>query len=458
MCIILPVSHIPCTHTVSIWQHCINATRSGASGMKPCWNVRQHERAILTRKLCEDCGGQRFFTRRGGVAERGDGSPPVTPENLEKPVEDDADDSGYHSDVIHEEDEGSDVDDRPLSPRAIAPQPQWKPTQRKRNSSNHRSLTRKPSWKPNLKRDFSVEDASGRRTSIESMLSAFDDKVWDTAKMQPALTDKRTDGRDLRTLQVPQVRSPEPRKGRESTLLHPSSPPPAETGNAQVARSYPFPQLIHVRSSSNASSTGPSRKRSTLLHPSSPTPDPPIADYFAQSQNFITTIESTPVHKRPALPTRRESSLLRPSRPVDTHSSPASYRTIISIPPQSLNIPADRPATLSRPRTSPPARPLIPQRRMPPLHTMSEPQSNTMARQRRASVLHSCLSDEEDEGSQSKFENVRFRLGAFGFEHEDEGFVGEEERAGDAGREEAEGKLMAGTARAARRGRRGCVY
>ncbi|EAT90881.2 hypothetical protein SNOG_01232 [Parastagonospora nodorum SN15] len=157
MCVILPVSHIPCTHTVAIWQHCIDATRSGRNGVKPCWNVKQHEKSVITRRLCEDCSGQRFFARRGGVAERGNGSPTPSPA-----ANDSADDSGYHSDVIHEEDEASDRDECPLSPKALAPR--TKPNkQRKRTSSNHHSLTRKPSWKPNLKRELDFELAQAEK-------------------------------------------------------------------------------------------------------------------------------------------------------------------------------------------------------------------------------------------------------------------------------------------------------
>jgi hypothetical protein len=89
--------------------------------------------------------------RRGGVAERGNGSPTSTPnETVRSNEEDDADDSGYHSDVIHEEDEASDHDECPLSPKALVPpRPRTKTNKhRKRTSSNHRPLTRKTSWNP----------------------------------------------------------------------------------------------------------------------------------------------------------------------------------------------------------------------------------------------------------------------------------------------------------------------
>ncbi|KAH7412178.1 hypothetical protein DE146DRAFT_596363, partial [Phaeosphaeria sp. MPI-PUGE-AT-0046c] len=160
MCIILPISHIPCTHTTAIWQHCINATRCGSDALQPCSDVKQHEKAVLTRRPCEDCSSQRNLARRGGVAERGNGGPITSSESDLKTndLDDDADDSGYHSDVILEEDEASDRDECPLSPKALAPpQIRAKANRQRKHTSNHRALTRKPSWKPNLKRELSLE-------------------------------------------------------------------------------------------------------------------------------------------------------------------------------------------------------------------------------------------------------------------------------------------------------------
>ncbi|KAF2033517.1 hypothetical protein EK21DRAFT_38568, partial [Setomelanomma holmii] len=156
MCIILPVSHISCSHTISIWQHCSDATPSGRGDMRPCQDVRFHERPILTRKLCEDCNGPGYFARRGGVAERGYGNPETPPEAYANAKEEDADDSGdsgYHSDVIHEEDEYSDPEEYPLSPKAMAPPRAQSKICRARKRS-HLSITRKPSWRPNLKREL----------------------------------------------------------------------------------------------------------------------------------------------------------------------------------------------------------------------------------------------------------------------------------------------------------------
>ncbi|OAL55373.1 hypothetical protein IQ07DRAFT_486265, partial [Pyrenochaeta sp. DS3sAY3a] len=155
MCIILPVSHIPCTHTVSIWQHCIDATRSGVNGITPCWNIRQHERAILSRSHCENCGGARLFARRGGVAERGNGSRPAVPNEPKLIEQDETDDSGYHSDVIREEEETSENDEVALSPRAtLPPKLQFTHQHGRKRRPSSASVTSKSNWNPNLKREF----------------------------------------------------------------------------------------------------------------------------------------------------------------------------------------------------------------------------------------------------------------------------------------------------------------
>jgi hypothetical protein len=411
MCIVLPVSHIPCTHTVAIWQHCIEATRFGQVSIKPCWNVKQHERSVITRRPCADCSGQRYFARRGGVAERGNGSSNTTPEGDTKSNDDDANDSGYHSDVIHEEEEASDRDECPLSPKALVP-PQLRVKtneQRKRTSSNHRPLTRKPSWRPNLKRELNLEYEPlfpPRRDSINSLISKFD-----AADILAAHMETRTDPRRETT---PTRLT---RQMRDSTLLHPSSPPPTETGQARLARAYPFPMMVDVRRLNEEGLRPRPRKNSTLLHPSSPTLGP-ITD----------TTNSTKQVRRPGH-VRRESSLLHPSLPAEPVAVTAQHKTVISIPP--------------RQRSATP--PLQTLRRMPPLQTtQSEPQSATMARQRRASVLHSCLSVYEDVNDGGRRETFTFGRG--GNDRWD-GMRGYE-------REEAEEVMMKDTARVARESRR----
>jgi hypothetical protein len=402
MCIILPVSHIPCTHTVAIWQHCIEATRSGQAGIKPCWNDKQHEQSVITRKPCEDCSGERYFMRRGGVAARGNGSPTTTSDPDARPNDDDADDSGYHSDVIHEEDEATDRDECPLSPKALVPPQARTKTnkQRKRTSSNHRTLTRKLSWKPNLKRELHLEYEPlfpPRRDSIDSLISKFDASEILASPMETTS--------ELRRETTPTRLT---RKMRDSTLLHPSSPPPTETmGRARMAKAFPFPTIVDVRKEG-----GRPRKNSTLLHPSSPTREPMTG--------------STEEMRRPGH-VRRESSLLHPSLPMEPVAVTANHRTVISVPP--------------RQRSTTPVQTL---RRMPPLQTtQSEPQSATMARQRRASVLHSCLSDdEEDDGGRRETLRLR-RSGNIGWDG-----------AGRYEREEAEEMVMWDTARVARESRK----
>jgi hypothetical protein len=352
MCNILPISHIPCTHTIAIWQHCIEATRSSLAGITPCWNVKQHEQAVLTRRPCEDCSGQRWFARRGGVADRGNGSPltGTTNEDNDRPItppsntDDDADDSGYHSDVIPEE---ASSDECPLSPKAVAPRT-------KPRKHHQRSLTRKPSWTPNLKRDLNFSFEYGpRRESIDSLLDA-----------QYTTMAQSSENYALPTRQM-----------RGSTLLHPSSPSPPPLEKAQIAQAFPFPKVVEVRKSVSATAGKQvdvrPRKNSTLLHPSEP--------------------DQT---ERPRA--RRDSSLLHPSDSTTGEGKRAGnglaeYRTVISVPPR---YPPHTRSTTSPPSSSSNQLPL---RRMPHLQsTQSEPQSWTMAQRRRRSVLHSCLSDDED--------------------------------------------------------------
>jgi hypothetical protein len=385
MCIILPVSHIPCTHTIAIWQHCIEATRSGIDGVKPCWNVQQHEQAVITRKLCEECSGQRFFARRGGVAERGNGSPSTAAKTNAKAKDDDADDSGYHSDVIHEEDEGSDLDEPPISPKAMAPtQPRTKTCRPRKRS--HRSLNRKPSWRPNLKRDLSLENATAsisRRDSIDSLLYQPDDSIY-PAEVHTEPMESQANIQDLERSPTPTTQI---REMRQSTLLHPSSPPPmVTTGHAQMAKAFPFPQIVEVR---RPSSIARARKKSTLLHPSSPILSPMTDTHPDPSPSFD---DELALKRRPTTLMRRGSSLLHPSKTAPVAIT-AQHKTIISIPPQSQN---PSPGSL---------------RRMPRLQTIqSEPQSTTMAQQRRASILHSCLSDDDED-----YDEVRPALHSLSF-------------------------------------------
>ncbi|KAF2640881.1 hypothetical protein P280DRAFT_370187, partial [Massarina eburnea CBS 473.64] len=148
MCVVLPVDHVPCSHTVAIWQHCIHALRSCA-GLKPCSRIRQHARPILTRKLCIHCGGPRYFARRGGIAERGNGSRAIAEKKeLGSPY-----DSGYCSDIIHEEEEGYETDST-LSPRAAKVPTTWRAVSRQNSPSTRQPHSHSSSWKPNLKNEL----------------------------------------------------------------------------------------------------------------------------------------------------------------------------------------------------------------------------------------------------------------------------------------------------------------
>jgi len=71
MCIILPVDHLSCTHTVAVWHHCSKAPTTRLFGPAPCGRIRQHSRPILTRKLCYNCGGPRLlnFRRSTGIGQ-----------------------------------------------------------------------------------------------------------------------------------------------------------------------------------------------------------------------------------------------------------------------------------------------------------------------------------------------------------------------------------------------------
>jgi len=345
MCIILPVLHVSCSHTVAIWQHCPKATPTGPKDKKSCMNARQHERPILTRRLCEACSGERTFSRRGGVAERGSGALTNIPETDTKSEGDSsAADSGYHSDIIYEEDECSNFSDRSLSPKTVAPRRAQ--TQRKHNSTGHRSLARKHSWKPNLKRDLSLERGPVRRDSIDSFLGHIDDTIKETL-LVPGPTTSTTMERKTRRSTTPNPHT-DPRK-RYSTLLHPSPPEATKTSQAQFAVAFSAPQIVTVRrpTSLQVVPHSHSRKGSTLLHPSSPTDDksvrrktssllhPSITTTTTTHTAHPATIISIPPHEISVKNVRRKtSSLLHPSSTPVTSTLNALPRTIISVPPQ----------------------------------------------------------------------------------------------------------------------------
>ncbi|KAF2688589.1 hypothetical protein K458DRAFT_400748 [Lentithecium fluviatile CBS 122367] len=349
MCIILPVDHIPCTHTVAIWQHCIKAARS-ASGMKPCSRIRQHPRPILTRKLCVHCGGPRYFARRGGIADRGRGSPTMSSVSEEKDDRSESHDSGYHSDVIHEEEEYG-QDDSTASPTAsVVPAKKLREAPRGRSSSRPRSPTsRRPSWRPNLKREMSAEHIHYRNTSIDSTIRNFEEENSNTSRSQCSPEELALLEESIAPiLQRPQA------KRKSSTLLHPSSPPFEPMSGPQNDEAFSLADLTPP--ATPLQRPVPVRQGSSLLHPSSPDLEPTAA--FSNEKAFpfnfsLPTPRSSPptsapaqsLH-RPGLTPRKNSTLLHPSPPPESPPAtaanfilPIHARTILSLPPTPLATP-----------------------------------------------------------------------------------------------------------------------
>lgn len=335
MCVIIPIDHTPCDHTIAIWQHCANAPRS-VFGHKPCSHIRQHGRPIITRKLCHNCGGPRFFARRGGLAARGSGS-----SNLGRVIEQKEDqyeqyDSGYQSDLIPEAEEEADDDDASLSPRQSAAITQrWREISRQRSSNMPRSSSQKSNWRPNLKRDLSESssisssESMSRRSSIVAARQLSSD-----------------DARKLERSLAPIIRSPSPpRKG--STLLHPSTP----------QLEGPFEPLLQSSAISFQDLTPPAtppqrpgppkRQSSTLLHPSSPQLGNGLDGSdelgFPFTFSLPAPVTSLPISapiptsapRQPNAPSRKNSTLLHPSPPNDEVSTPfpVPSKTVISLPP-----------------------------------------------------------------------------------------------------------------------------
>lgn len=378
MCIILPVDHIPCTHTVAIWQHCVNAPRS-FTGLKPCSRIRQHARPILTRKQCFHCGGPRYFARRGGIAERGNGSPTLSEPGEEKEEMNESYDSGYHSDVIHEEDEDVDDAESSVSPRASAvPTKRWRDVPRQRSPSNHRSHNRRPSWRPNLKRDLNTESFFNHRASIDSTISNFDDESSLSSHSRSHSQCSTEVQAVPQSSAVPILRRPSPKR-KASTLLHPS-PPLEATEDRQVPHSVSVDEMTPPATPPQRPGLPP-RQDSTLLHPSSPelepTPEPAneksfpfdfeLPERIRPEQTSKSAPPSTNLFSRPGMGPRKNSSLLHPSSPSD--SLPSSVERPFPIPTKSF---------MSWPPTP----------QATPTHQEFK---------RRNSILHSALSDDEGE-------------------------------------------------------------
>lgn len=316
MCVIIPIDHTPCTHTVALWQHCANAPRS-VFGHKPCSHIRQHGRPILTRKLCHNCGGPRYFARRGGLAARGSGSSMLDEVKEQKEEQGDQYDSGYQSDLIPEADEEAEHDDSLLSPRQSAASMRWKREFSNQRSSNiPRSSGQKSNWRPNLKRDLSESSSSvssgfsSRRTSMDSTISKSGNTNTHSFQSRLSYSSMKKLAQSL----TPIIRSPSPR--RASVVSFQDITPPVT------------PPECHE---------SPKRKGSTLLHPSSPQMEPvsalPEEESFPIDFSLPTSVPngmSTPPQE--SFP-RKNSTLLHPSSPIDESNGLCSAKTIISLPP-----------------------------------------------------------------------------------------------------------------------------
>lgn len=406
MCVILPVDHLSCTHTVAIWQHCIDAPRSKAYGLEPCRRIRQCSRPILTRKKCIHCGGPRFFARRGGIAERGAMSQRFVKEKEESRWLE-ANDSGYHSDAILEEEEPEDADDFEISPRAT-PQVPFKSRKRResidevisprssvRDLKQQRPLSRKSSWRPNLKHELTREqDLFPRRESLDSQASSYIEDNIGKAKHAhwPSLdgSSPKTGNSltQLRRPALPPIDTVTPQRPtpirQNSTLLHPSSPPtpPMDmTNEGDVspisAQFKPESSAVHL----------PTRKSSTLLHPSSPPTDTPTATESAPVFPSQSTLSN-----RPALPQRKTSTLLHPSSPPEERptDSARNFSYQLPTPPMSSRSYHSSDSSVSS-MSSGSSKPNTPNLQM-------------KSEKNRVSVLHSALSDSESEYSDQEEE------------------------------------------------------
>jgi hypothetical protein len=402
MCVILPVDHISCSHTVAIWQHCIDAPRSKAYGLEPCKKIRQCSRSIITRKKCIHCGGPRFFARRGGVAERGNDSQRFLKEKEETRWLE-ANDSGYHSDAIPEEDEPEDDDDFAISPRAT-PRVPFKSRRRResidevisprssvRDLKQQRPQSRRSSWRPNLKRELTQEqDLFPRKESLDSQASSYIEDNIGRAKHShwPSL--------DASVSQIPKPSTPPRRPAlppidtttpqrspirKNSTLLHPSSPstPPMEI----MKKNYDVSPISPTFKPEDSAISLPIRKSSTLLHPSSPPTESPTT---TQSAPVLPTLSTLP--KRPAMPPRKTSTLLHPSSPPEerpTHPTKIfSYQ--LPTPPMSSRSYHSSDSSVSSVSSNSSSK-------------ASTPNFSLKGQKNRVSVLHSALSDSESEYS-----------------------------------------------------------
>lgn len=110
MCVILPVDHLSCSHTVAVWHHCQRAPKTKLLGPAPCGRIRQHTRPILTRKLCHNCGGPRLLNFRksidiGRIKEEESNPPDSGYSTTRESLDSTPSDKSNHSESITEEEE-----------------------------------------------------------------------------------------------------------------------------------------------------------------------------------------------------------------------------------------------------------------------------------------------------------------------------------------------------------------
>ncbi|KAF2274226.1 uncharacterized protein EI97DRAFT_131692 [Westerdykella ornata] len=344
MCIIVPVDHISCTHTVAIWQHCVNAPKSRTRGLSPCLHIRQHPRPIVTRQLCINCGGPRVFARRGGLADRGWGKSALW-EQAEEHNDSAIKGSRYLHDAIEDEEGDGDSEDLDLevSPR----QPCLRRTQSEEAGTRMpywriksvQSQDIRATWQPNLKRELISEAFSGYQLDDPFAMSK-------SSSSYPAINATHDGGLpcneesshtaniaqkpQLRPLDTTSCRPFLQRKG--STLLHPSTPTdmtPAvvdsDTGYLSLSGRPPNSMALPFH-----------RRCSTFTHPSTPSPVP-----SRRVSNFPVPMPENPAQHE-LMPQRKESTLLHPSTPSWSMcedqielSQPKGCRSALPTPPSS---------------------------------------------------------------------------------------------------------------------------
>jgi hypothetical protein len=229
-----------------------------------------------------------------------------------------ANDSGYHSDTIIEEEE-DDLDSE-ISPKAsVVPVKVWR---RKRTDKEMalrmssggmgmwRELSpgRRASWRPNLKRELTQQAFSSYRCEDVDSGAVYQSEraryMAEHAARHEALRNPATERRPL--LPALDTTACESSRRKGSTLLHPSTPPD-DMPSDQEDDDDDFSATHSISDIRPAL-----RRASTLLHPSSPESPPTTTP-----ANETPTSFSIPEQQ---LPPRKGSTLLHPSPPDEIDS------------------------------------------------------------------------------------------------------------------------------------------